>query len=206
MVEVVQDPAAPEPIRADYALSLREYVSAYTTAARGSVGTVAAGSATLGFGILVFVVTADLIGLFFALVGLAFVSGLYIVPSIWWVTRRRPDLMLGRHRLTADAKGMVLVTDSSKVDQDWSVFRKVREQATAFMFDYGTGGAFMIPKGGFAQGDVDGFRRYLRDAGKLDSEPWWKRWARGMVIGLVVSGALLLSAVIVGSYLAMSDL
>jgi hypothetical protein len=190
-------PGQPSPsvVSARYRPTRYDYVSASTAAARGSALSVAIGTYLAAISIIP-ALNGEIISWGLIAFGVAIASGLYCVPIIWWAVSRRPDLMLGEYELNADSATIQIATATTRTQQTWATFRRVRELPDGFLLDYGTGANGLIPKRAFDAGSLKAFRDLALAAGKFDRSPGWRRTALGLAIGLgaAVAFALLLSA------------
>jgi hypothetical protein len=180
------------PVQLDYRPTLSDYVKTAVVSATRSVAAVALGSYLVGIAILP-LVGGDVGSWVTLFIGLTLITGLYVVPFIWWTIRRRPDLMLGPHRLTVDAWGVRSETATVRMEQAWPTFRRVREVAGGFLLDYGTGANALIPGHAFDATTVVRFRQLAAGAGKLDRSPGW----RGTVVGITLGGTATVAFILI---------
>jgi hypothetical protein len=182
------------PIIVDYRPTTGDYVKTAVASASRSVVMVAIGTSLVGIAIIP-VLNGDLVSWLTLLLGLTFVSGLYVVPFIWWAVQRCPDLMLTSQRLTVDAWGVRTEMATVKTEQARPTFRRVREVRSGFVLDYGTGANAVIPKRAFDPATLVRFRELASGAGKLDRSPRW----RPTVVGMVLGGGAALAFVLIVS-------
>jgi hypothetical protein len=182
------DPGQPTPsaVSVRYRPTRYDYISASTAAARTSTPTVALGTYLVAIGIIP-LLGGDLGGLAGIAFGVSIASGLYCVPFIWWAVSRRPDLMLGEYELNANSGTIEIATATTRTQQSWTTFRRIRELPDAFFLDYGTGAAGLIPKRAFEGGSLTTFRDLASAAGKFDRSPAWRRTALGGAIGVAAA-------------------
>jgi hypothetical protein len=178
-----------------------DYISASTAAARASTGNVATGTFVVGMGLIAILLTGDLISWGLIALGVAFVSGLYCVPIIWWAVSRRPDLMLGEYELNANSETIEIATATTRTQQTWATFRRVRELPDGFLLDYGTGASGLIPKRAFDGGSLSAFRALASAAGKFDRSPAWRRTALGLAMGVAAAVVFVVGVSVVATAL-----
>ena len=142
----------------------------------------------------------DVVSIIGVLLGLSMLSGLFVVPFVWWAIRQRRDLMLAPVSYEIDDAGISMSTNSSTTRSAWSVFRRARETSRAFVLDTGAGAAAVLLKRAMDPEVVVAVRARLRHLGLLD-EPTLSRRLRPLVW---VAVALLLAVGFVGGnvYLA----
>lgn len=139
------------------------------------------------------IVLGDRSGILFLVMGLSFLTGLFVVPFVWWGIRQRRDLVLASIDVEANAQGLSLTTTQGGSHQDWSVFRKASETSRAFMLDTGAGAVMLITKRGVDAADVDTFRNLLVQGGLLPARRTAIQRLRPLLwvaIGLAAAAAL----------------
>ena len=144
----------------------------------------------------------DLVGVFLLVAGLSMLTGLLMVPFVWFAIRQRRDLVLASVDVEADADGLTMTTARASSRQAWSVYRDVRETSRAFMLNTGTGAAILLAKRGMDADQVRAFRELLARVGLIRPRSAFDRvrpalWvALGAVlgIGLIVAPLLISGA------------
>jgi hypothetical protein len=167
--------ASPAPPSADaitvtYRVSLATYVRAGVALARRSRGTRLTGIAVLAVGLLPFVTSGFSIGVVIGglplvLVGLLFISGWFNAPIMWWLARKRPDLVEAEQSMTADDEGLRFESAFSEGFVSWATYRKVSETDELFFLDTGTGSVYLIAKAAFKPSQLQAFHRLLERHG-----------------------------------------
>jgi hypothetical protein len=180
--EMTAEPA----VHLTYQLTRSDYRSATLEITQQSVPSVAIGTFVAGIAVLP-VLNGDLGSIVTLIFGLAIATGVYCLPFIWWATRRRSDLLLSRHDLTADATGIRVATPMTNTQQAWPTFRSVRELTNVFLLDYGTGANGMVPKRALDSATTDRFRDLVRSMSRLDQPPRWQNPVRGFGLGALVA-------------------
>lgn len=115
---------------------------------------------------LVAIINGDPLGVLMIVFGVSLVTGIYVVPFVWLMARRRADLVLAEVDVVADATGFTMTTAVSTTRLAWSVYRRVRETGDAFLFDSGLGRTVFILKRGADQQQLHALRALL-DATEL---------------------------------------
>ena len=144
----------------------------------------------------------DLVGLFLLVAGLSMLTGLFMVPFVWFAIRQRRDLVLASVDVEADADGLTMTTARASSRQAWSVYRDVRETSRAFLLNTGAGAAILLAKRGMDADQVSAFRDLLARVGLIRPQSTFDRvrpalWvALGAILGvslivvpLMISGA-----------------
>jgi hypothetical protein len=180
------DTAVEPAVHVDYQMSGADYRSATIELTQQSVGTVAFGTLFVGMS-LIPLLNGDLSSIPILVVGLSFLTGVYCLPFIWWAIRRRSDLLLTRHDLTADATGIRVATATTTTQQTWPTFRRVRELTNVFTLDYGTGANGMVPKRALDAPTAERFRRLVRSVGLLEQPARWTNFVRGIGLGALLT-------------------
>jgi YcxB-like protein len=138
-----------------------------TALVRGSGATLALGTFMTATGI-VGLALGDRLGSALVLVfGVLFLSGLLLVPFVWWSIRQRRELVLAPITIEADTEGLTVSASFATSKQSWTMYRRARETSRGFLLDIGTGASVMIAKRGIAGADILAFRELLRRAGLL---------------------------------------
>jgi hypothetical protein len=133
--------------------------SSAVTTAIGTFGTATAAPAIVLLG--------DIASIFLLLGGLSFLTGVFVVPFMWWSIHQRRDLVLAPVQVVADEAGISFTTATTTARHDWSVFRRVRERPGAFLFDTGVNVALLIATRDVADRDVRRLRSLLVATGTL---------------------------------------
>lgn len=129
------------------------------------------------------------------LLGVSFMTGLFVAPFVWWSVRQRRDLALAPVEVEADDSGIALASSQASSRQDWSVYRRARETRRAFMLDTGTM-AIILTKQGVDQADLERFRSLLQSKGLLATTVTLFGRIRRIVwigVGVAVAAAMMLS-------------
>jgi hypothetical protein len=190
-MELAADAAAT--IRAEYQPQRGDYFKAAVLSSARSMPNAAFGTALTCMALLAIILTGDRLSVLILVAGVAGLTGLWSLPFLALALRRRPDLFLGPHELTADADGVRFATASARSEQGWPTFRRVREVGGAFLLDYGTGANALIPARAFDPESAVLFRDLAEHAGKLDHTPIW----RGLVVGIGIGVAIVLAFVLI---------
>jgi YcxB-like protein len=196
--EATLDAGAEPAIHVVYQLSGADYRSATIELTQQSVGTVAFGTVFVGMAVIP-LLNGDLSSIPVLVFGLSLLTGVYCLPFIWWAIRRRSDLMLSRHDLTADEIGIRVATPTTTTQQTWSTFRRVRELTDVFTLDYGTGANGMVPKRALDAATAERFRIVVRSVGLLEQPPRWGNFVRGIGLGALLAVAVVIAIIIVAS-------
>jgi hypothetical protein len=164
--------------------------------ARGSALSVAFGTVMVATAVLTFALgPSGLAFLPFGILGLAFLTGLFMVPITWIVSRRRPDL-LAPFEVRADAEGLSLHSANASSRVAWSNYRGVRETDRAFLLDDGAL-TVILSKRGASDEQLNEFRSLVAAAGVADVTPPWRRRLR--VLAWAVVGLAIASTMVFGS-------
>jgi hypothetical protein len=179
--------------------TVSDYISASLRMSRSSVATVTLGAWSVAIGVIP-ALDGELFGFFSVALGLLFLTGVYCLPFIWYAVRRRPDLMLGEYEFHADSVGIRVTMPTTRTEQTWATFKRVRELPDVFLLDYGTGASGVIPRRAFDPPALAAFRNLAKAAGKLEGPPGWDRTLLGLAIGVVAAVAFILvvSAIALG--------
>jgi hypothetical protein len=145
-------------------------------------------------------VLGDMVSIIFVLLGLSFLTGLFVVPFVWWSVRQRRDLVLAPVSYEIDDAGISMTTSSATTRTAWSVYRRARETSRAFVLDTGVGTAIILLKRAMDPEVLGRVRGLLRRRGLL-VEPSLRRRLRPL---LWVAVGLLMVALIGGSALVGS--
>ncbi len=155
-----------EAIRLDYRLLMRGHIGAAALLARHSRGTQGFGAAITLIGVLAFLIGADVpIWLPPVVFGLLVVSGLFIVPVVWFGLRRRRDLVEAPKRIVIDSSGITQSDSFGQSHVRWQLFVRIRELGDWFFLGYGTGASIYVPKRAFSPEDLALFRKLIAEAG-----------------------------------------
>ena len=178
-----------------------DYVWNAMAVTRSSLVTIAVGTFATATAVVTGILTGDrvlnlplLAGLLLA--GLSLLTGLFVVPFIWWPIHERRDLVLAPVHFVADEEGISLATETSTARHEWSVFRRIRETPGAFVLDTGANVGILVPKRGIAEPEIGRLRSLFVAAGTMTAEPsGLERWrpllgvALGLIATLVAFGA-----------------
>jgi ADP-ribose pyrophosphatase len=168
-------PPGPEAITVTYRVSLATYVRAGVALARRSRGTRVTGIVVLAVGLLPVVSSGFSMGFVAAslplvLVGLLFLSGWSSAPIMWWLGRKRPDLVQAEQTMTADDEGLRFSNAFSDGFVSWATFRRASEAVDLFLLDNGTGSVYLIAKAAFTPSQLQAFQRLLERHGLRNPE------------------------------------
>jgi YcxB-like protein len=181
--------------------TMADVIGSAVVLTRWSLFSSAAGTFACVNALFAIVVTGDRLSILFLLLGLSFLTGVFIVPFAWWALHQRRDLVLAEVEVLADDAGITLTTAASTGRHDWSVFRQVRETSGAFVLDTGAGAAVLIVKRGADAASIEGLRRLLIAAGKVPPDGRrrdLRRTVFGVAIGLAATAVLIGSAILFG--------
>jgi hypothetical protein len=159
----------------------------------GTFATVTAG--------LALVVAGDLLSIIVLLGGLSLLTGLFVVPFIWWPIHQRRDLVLAPVHVVADDQGITWETEASTARHDWTVFRRIRETSGAFLFDTGANVAMLLPKRGIPEADVERLRSLFVLRGVMPPKPSGLERLRplvGVAVGLAAAVAVIAMPIVLG--------
>ena len=144
-------------------------------------------------------IAGDRLSILGILLGLSFLTGLFVVPFVWWSVRQRRDLLLAPFTVEADDEGLTLTSSGATSQLAWSVYRRARETRRAFVLDTGAGTVVVLLKRAMDQTDRDAFRGLLVRLGLLPDRPTLSGRLRpllGVAVGLlgtvVLAGGLYL--------------
>ena len=168
---------------------------------RSSMVSTAIGTFATTSGLLATVLTGDILSVVVLLAGLSFLTGVVIVPFVWWPIHQRRDLVLAPVDVVADKSGVSFTTATSTGRHDWSVFRRVRETSGAFIFDTGTNVAILIAKRDVAERDVAGMRSLLVATGTLRPTTTGVDRLRpllGVAVGIGATAFIVIGAILLG--------
>jgi hypothetical protein len=168
---------------------------------RSSILATAIGTFATTTGLLGLIVLRNPLVLPVVIVGIAFLTGLFVVPFVWWAIYRRPDLVLAPFEVSADEGGVSMVTPTTRARHEWSVFRSIRETGRAFVLDTGAGVSFSVAKRDVSDADIAGLRALVRRKGVLrpTSGLASRRTLLGIAIGLVAAAASILAPILLSS-------
>jgi hypothetical protein len=197
--EVAPDAGAEPAVHIVYQLSGADYRSATIELTQQSVGTVAFGTVFVGMAVIP-LLNGDLSSIPILVGGFSFLTGVYFLPFIWWAIRRRSDLLLSRHDLTADALGIRVATATTTTQQTWSTFRRVRELTGVFTLDYGTGANGMVPKRALDAPTAERFRSLVRSVGLLEQPSRWANFVRGIGLGALLATGFTVVIILAASW------
>ena len=168
---------------------------------RSSMVSTAIGTFATTSGLLATVLTGDISSVVVLLAGLSFLTGVFVVPFVWWPIHQRRDLVLAPVDVVADKSGVSFTTATSTGRHDWSVFRRVRETSGAFIFDTGTNVAILIAKRDVAERDVAGMRSLLVATGTLRPTTTGVDRLRpllGVAVGIGATAFIVIGAILLG--------
>ena len=95
----------------------------------------------------------------------AILTGVFIVPFVWFQTRRRPEVFREPWELEVDARGLRFRTPLAAGVYPWSAFTRIRERSGFIYLESGMGVAQVIPVAALEGDAYDTFQRLARDAG-----------------------------------------
>jgi hypothetical protein len=195
-----ETPAAPPPVRFVQQQTVRELVWQSAALLRRSALMLALGTFVTVTAAIPLIL-GDLSGVIGVLLGLSFLTGLFVVPFVWWTVRQRRDLVLGPVTVEIDGDGVTMTQSAATSHQAWSLYKRARETPSAFILDTGVGASAVLLKRAMAPADVDVVRGLLTRAGLIGAPPSILRRLRPLVwIGLgLVAAALLIGG---ATYLA----
>ena len=129
------------------------------------------GNQLFGFGLIAISLVPLLIGGEFLtalpglIIGTLVVTGLLMVPFIWYQIRKRPELFSQTSEVDADEAGLRYASPFGSGTYPWSAFKRVREMGGFFFLDTGVGANVFIPLSAFDDGGMARFRALLVRAG-----------------------------------------
>jgi hypothetical protein len=178
-----------------------DYLSNSMALTRSSMFATALGTFGTVTGFLALAVAGDAFGLIPLIGGLAFVTGLFSVPFVWWAIRQRRDLVLAPVHVIADDDGITWETDAFTTRHDWKVFRKVREMRGGFLLDTGANVAMLLSKRGIDDGDIERLRALFiaKDVMPERSGTEWLRPLLGGALGVIAALSAIWLPVLLGS-------
>ena len=97
--------------------------------------------------------------------GLALLTGLFVVPFVWFQTRRRPEVFREPWELEVDERGLRYRSPLGTGVYPWTAFRRIRERAGFLYLDTGAGSTLVIPTAAFEGPAQTTFERLAREAG-----------------------------------------
>lgn len=168
---------------------------------RSSLISIALGTFATTSSILAIVVAGDTSSVFVLLGGLSLLTGVFVVPFVWWPIHQRRDLVLAPIDVVADERGLSFTTSTSTGRHDWSVFRRVRETSGAFIFDTGTNVAILVAKRDVSESDVARLRSLLVATGTMrptTSSADRLRPFLGVAIGIGATAFIIVSTILLG--------
>ena len=197
-------PAGPNPaeVRVTYAMTTSDILAGGVAASRSSIATNAIGAFALACGVLVWFITGTL-G-FFEFVapvvfGAAFLSGYAAGGISAFMASRRPDLMRAQTDLTASAEGLVISTPTARSQVRWSMYKHVRDRGSTILLDLGMGAMSMLPSRVLSAEQRAQLLHWADAAGVLDLRPWWRSFAIGVVLGVVLAAAIPAAVVVMAN-------
>ena len=169
--------------------------------ARSSIFATAVGTFATTTGLLGVIVLRNPLVVPVLIFGVALLTGLFVVPFVWWAIHRRPDLVLAPLEVSADEGGVSMVTPTTRGRHDWSVFRSIRETGRAFVLDTGAGVALLVAKRGVSDADIAGMRALAQRKGVLRPTTGLAslRTLVGIAIGLAAAVASILAPILLSS-------
>lgn len=168
---------------------------------RSSLISIALGTFATTSSILAIVVAGDTSSVFVLLGGLSLLTGVFVVPFVWWPIHQRRDLVLAPIDVVADERGLSFTTSTSTGRHDWSVFRRVRETSGAFIFDTGTNVAILIAKRDVPDGDVARLRSLLVATGTMrlsTTAAGRLRPLLGVAVGIGATAFIIVATILLG--------
>ncbi len=168
---------------------------------RSSMVSTAIGTFATTSGLLATVLTGDISSVVVLLAGLSFLTGVFVVPFVWWPIHQRRDLVLAPVDVVADKSGVSFTTATSTGRHDWSVFRRVRETSGAFIFDTGTNVAILVAKRDVSERDVAGLRSLLVATGTMRPPTTGVDRLRpllGVAVGIGATAFIVIGAILLG--------
>jgi len=161
---------------------------------RSSLVAIAIGTFATVAAVLSIVVTGDRGSIILLLGGLSLLTGLFVVPFMWWPIHQRRDLVLAPVHVVAEESGIALATETSSTRYDWTVFRRIRETSGAFVLDTGANVAILIAKRGVPEAEIENLRSLFVDVGTMPPPPTGLRRLRPL-LGVVIGVAAIVLAV-----------
>ncbi len=179
---------------------MSDYVWNAMALLRDSMLGVVVGTFGTALGLLSLLLVFDPFSLIGLVGGIAFLTGAFAAPFTWWSVRQRRDLTLAPVAVEADATGITITGPSTAGRHDWSVFRRVRETPSAFIFDTGASVAILLTKGGVSESDLARLRLLMVRAGGLrfPQEGAWRRTLAGVAIGLGAAALVVVAPLLLG--------
>jgi hypothetical protein len=190
-----------DPIAVDSRPTASDYV--WNTAAhfRSSLLATSLGTFTTVTATLALIVAGDLASIVILVGGLSLLSGLFVVPFIWWPIHERRDLALAPVHVVADDEGITWGTETSTARHDWTVFRRIRETSGAFVLDTGANVAMLLSKRDIAEADIERLRSLFALKGVIPPEPSGPERLRpflGVAIGLAAAVVVIGMPIVLG--------
>ena len=154
-------------------------------------------TATSGFTFLI----GDAFSIIGVLLGLSFLTGVFVVPFVWWSVRQRRDLLLATTSCEVDDDGISMTSSASTTRMSWSVFRRARETNRVFVLDTGAGAAIILLKRAMGPEVTDAVRGVLTRHGLLSDSTGLARrlrpllwYAVGLGVAAVFVGGLIFAS------------
>jgi hypothetical protein len=97
--------------------------------------------------------------------GLAFLTGVFVVPVVWFQTRRRPQIFREPWELEVDERGLRYRSPLGTGAYPWTAFKRMRERAGFIYLEIGSGSTLIVPATAFEGPARATFDRLVRDAG-----------------------------------------
>jgi 8-oxo-dGTP pyrophosphatase MutT (NUDIX family) len=129
------------------------------------------GSRILGIGLIALAVVPPLFlgwdlavliaGLPLVVLGILFLTGWFYAPIMWYLMRKRPDLMNADTTVVFSENGLDMHAPTSTGHVTWSTFQRVTESDRMFFLDIGTGNIMLLPKAPFSPTQLGVFYRLL---------------------------------------------
>jgi len=158
-----------------YRSSVRDQIHVAMVTARRSVPYVAFGALLVVVGVGNAILLGDLMSLWFALIGLALVMGVFSVPFILFGLWRQPNLRGADWETVLGTTGISSRTKSLAYQAEWSYVSAVQETDRVFIF-FTPGGALFESKRILSPSDTEQLRALLREVGVkiVGSNPAWR--------------------------------
>jgi hypothetical protein len=180
----------PEAFTVHYQLTSADIRSAGLAASRYSVSGNAVGAFALISGVLGFLVSGDVLSAVVALFGLLWLVG--IIPGLLTalMAGRRPEVMQQPTDMTVGRAGIRTVTPLASGDAAWATYKRIRPAGSTLLFELGTGAVMMVPARAFPGPLLDRMLGLAEAAGVLDRSSPAAAYAKGILIGMIVSVAI----------------
>ena len=95
------------------------------------------------------------------------VSGVWMIPIVWWMVRQRPDLVHAELEFHADAEGIRFGSPYGVTDATWSTFRRLFESSGFVYFEVGVGATIFVPRRVFGASELGTLYRLADRAGLI---------------------------------------